>query len=487
MTRTGRTALLLIAALAATPFAAALAQGPQQQGDALSARLDPTTSSAEAKAEFWSGLDDWQNQSGTTAEQHFRRAIALDSNFGLARVFAAGYPARGREALPSVEMDRGIALSARATAAEGLFALAWRERSANRHRRSAQLLHSAMELLPGEPRLASEYVWETIEASDTKAALDSVRVFRQRFPSFAPLCFPLAYLLTARGDSTEALKVAEEYTRLSPQSPASFTYYGRALQIRGRYAEAEAQYRKALAFAPARPDYPYDPASSLAEVYALQGRTADARAIAMEGIARAVDAQDSALHLIVAAKASILAGDQRQALTLLASARAKSQFVTRLASLSIDALLAEANALFGDRRTVPTHLARLPIVNPNDSTLALVWHAVEYAYAGQSDSALAYADHLVAGAAPETQWRTMWAHVARGIVLRDKRQCAQALDELRQADSTLVEVQAARADCELQLGNRAAAVMWRDRVLARREMGLRPAEIYARARMKQMK
>jgi tetratricopeptide (TPR) repeat protein len=488
MTRTRRTTVLLIAALVATPPPSALAQGAQQQGTASSARLEPTTSSAAANAEFSSGLDDWQNQSSTTAEKHFRRAIALDSSFGLAYVFAGAIPPRSIEALQSSELDRGVALAARASTAEGLLALAWRERAANRHRRSAQILHTAMELLPDEPRLASEYVWELIGASDMKPALDSVRVFRKRFPSFPPLCFPLAFLLAARGDSAEALSVAEEYAHLAPQSPASSTYYGRALQIRGRYEEAEAQYRKALALAPARPDYPYDAPNSLAELYELQGRTADARAIAMEGIAHAVDAADSVLHLTVAAGTSILAGDHPRALSLLASAREQNHSAGNASSFPTDATLAVANALFGDRRTVPTHLARLPIIDPSDSSNALAWHAVAYAYAGQLDSALAYADHLTAGATRETQWRTMWAHVARGLAHRESRQCARALDELRQSDSTLVEVQAARADCESQLGNRAAAIMWRDRVLARRELRLvRPAEMYARARMQRMK
>ena len=483
MTHICRTAGLLIA----TPVAYALAQGAQQQGHNLSARLDPTTTSAAAKAEFLSGLDDWQNQSYTAGEQHFRRAIALDSTFGLAYVFAGAIPPRSLEALRSEELDRGVALAARASTAEGLLALAWREKAGNRFRRAAQLLHDAMELLPDEPRFASEYVWALI-AADDKSALDSVRAYRKRFPSFPPLCFPLSYLLTARGDSAEALAVAEEYTRLAPQLPASFAYYGRALQIRGRYADAEAQYRQALALAHAGPDYPFDARSSLAELYELQGRSADARTIAMQGIARAVDATDSALYMSVAAGTSILAGDQRRALSLLASAREKSQFTGNTASLPIDVLLAQAHALFGDRRAVPTYLARLPIINPIDSSNALVWRAVAYAYAGQLDSAMAYADHLIAGATPETQWRTTWAHVARGLAHREKRQCAQALEELRKSDSTLVDVQAALADCESQLGNRAAAVVWRDRVLARRELRLiSPAQMYARARMKQMK
>ena len=489
MTPARLAAVLLITALVAAPPANALAQSAQQQGGVLNTRLDPTSTSTLAKDEFRVGLDDWQNGSWTTAEQHFRRAIALDSNFGLARVFAGGITPRSAAALQSGDMDRGIALAARASAAEGLLALAWREgRIAQRMQQSAQLLHDAMELLPEEPRLASEYVWALIVASETKPALDSVQAFRKRFPSFAALLTPHAYLLTVRGDSAEALKVSEEYAHLAPNLAASALYYGRALQVRGRYEEAEAQYRGALGLASSHADYP-DASSSLAELHALRGRTAEARAMAMEGIARSVDASDSAVHLTVAGGTAILAGDQRQALSLLASAREKSQYTGgREWYFPTDALLAEANALFGDRRAVPTYLSRLPIISPSDSAGALVWRAVVYAYAGQLDSALAYADHLAAGATPQSQWRTTWAHLARGVAYLEQRQCAQAMPELRQSDSTLVEVQAARADCESQLGNHAAAIMWRDRVLARRELRLlAPAEVYAVVRMKRIK
>jgi tetratricopeptide (TPR) repeat protein len=487
MTRDCRSAVLLIVALVATAAPGALAQGAQQQGSTSGARLEPTTTSAAAKAEFLAGIDDWQVGAFTTAEKRFHRAIALDSSFGLAHVFAGAIPPRSLEALRSAHLDRGVALAARASTVEGLIALAWREKARNGFQRSAQLLHDAMQLLPDEPRLAHEYVWSVILSSNWKSALDSVRVFRKRFPSFPALYAPHSLLLAALGDSAEALSVAEEYARLAPQLPASTAFYGRALKLRGRFAEAEAQYRRSLSHAPAHPDYPADARSSLAELSELQGRTVEARTIAMEGIARATDAADSALYMSVAAGTSILAGDHRQALSLLASAREKSGFTGNTSLLPVDGLLAVANAIFGDRRVAPTHLARLPL-NAIDSSNALIWHAVAYGYAGQLDSALAYADHLTRGATPETRSRTTWAHAARGLAYREKRQCAKALDELRQSDSTLVEVQAARADCESQLGNGAAAMVWRDRVLARRELRLiHPGEMYARARMKQMK
>ena len=123
-----------------------------------------------------------------------------------------------------------------------------------------------------------------------------MRVLHKRFPSFPALCNPLSFLLAARGDSTEALSAAEEYARLAPQLPASSAFYGRALQVRRRYDEAEAQYRRSLTLAPARPDYPFDARSAMAELNELRGRSAEARAIAKEGIGRAVDASDSALY-----------------------------------------------------------------------------------------------------------------------------------------------------------------------------------------------
>ena len=492
MPRDRCSAVLLIAALVTALPASALAQGAQQQGDVISGRLDPSTSSAAAKAAFTAGLEAWQNQGYSTGEKLFRRAVALDSNFGLARVFAAAIPARSIEELRPDELDRGVALAARASTAEGLLAIAWRlergENTPSAFLRAAPILHSAMDLLPDEPRLANEYVWALILGSDPKSALDSVRVLHKRFPSFPALCNPLSFLLVARGDSAEALSAAEEYARLAPQMPASSAYYGRALQVRRRYDEAEAQYRRSLALAPARPDYPFDARSALAELSELRGRTAEARAIAMEGIGRAADATDSALYMSVAAGTSILAGDYRGALNLLASAREKAQFTGNSTALPIDAILAVATAMFGDRGAVPAYLARLPMVNPIDSSNALAWHALAYGYAGQLDSTTAYAEHLIAGATPQTQWRAIWAHLGRGLAYRERKQCARALDELRQSDSTLVEVQAARADCESQLGNRAAAMIWRDRVLAQRELRLiRPGDMYARARMKQMK
>ena len=80
-----------------------------------------------------------------------------------------------------------------------------------------------------------------------------------------------------------------------------------------------------------------------------------------------------------------------------------------------DAILAEANAVFGDGRSVSSYLARLHAETPVDSAVDIVIHALAYGYAGQLDSAMAYSDRLANNTT--VPWRQPWAHRARGIAL----------------------------------------------------------------------
>src|SRR5205085_6778596 len=50
-------------------------QAAQQQGSASSTRLELSSASAAAKAEFWAGIDDWQNFAWSSAEKRFNRAV----------------------------------------------------------------------------------------------------------------------------------------------------------------------------------------------------------------------------------------------------------------------------------------------------------------------------------------------------------------------------------------------------------------------------
>src|SRR5690349_3934433 len=237
-------ALLVSALLCVTPGVLP-SQSTQQQGtDLASGRLVPTTRSGAAKAEFWAGIDDWQNFAFASAVKHFRKATALDPRFGLARVLAAGVDPQSVEEYQANDMQRGVADAARASTAEGLYALAWREKTANNHQRAASLFHAAMEILPNEPHLATEYLWELF-AWNPKAGLDSARAVHARFPGFPAVDAALAWFtMSAGGDTTAALAMAEQYLRDAPGQAAPINFYGGIQMMRGHYTEAESVFKR---------------------------------------------------------------------------------------------------------------------------------------------------------------------------------------------------------------------------------------------------
>ena len=473
-------ALAVLIVLAST----AHGQNPQQQGSTVTGKLSLSTGSAAARAEFWQGLEDWQTSAYTSGQRHFRRAVALDERFALARLFATGELATSRQQL--IEREYALADAARQSTEEGILALAWREKALGHQVRARALWRAAMDIMPNEPAIAVEYLWASL-AVNPKQGLDSARAFRTRFPSYAPLAYPVSVLSLVTGDTAGALRAAEDFTRIAPKTPASFGNYGALLQTLGRYDEAEAQYRKGIALAPVHADYGTDAASLLAELYAVRGRNADARTVASQALARALDPSDSAMYMTEIAGTYFVAGDNRQGMQLLESARQRSATMgSGTGPERLDAILAEANAVFGDGRSVSTYLARLDPVEPNDTAVVYVMHGTAYAYAGQLDSALAYSERLLNGTT--VPWREVWSHRLTGFALATAKQCDRAKSELMKADSAGFEVLAARADCELQQGHKTAALALRDRALALQDFTyFRPAMIRARMRLAQMK
>jgi len=344
-----------------------------------------------------------------------------------------------------------------------------------------------MELLPNEPHLVSEYVW-SLSAVDMQAALDSARAARTRFPSFGPLSPALTFVLTQTGDTAAALAEARHYTELAPTQPASFAYYGRLLQMAGRMTEAEAQFRQSIASSTVHAVAPYDGTMALAEVRVLQGDVASARDVLHGAMRRSTSTSDSIRYLQALAGTQLLLGDQSGAIRSYEGITPLWLALRPPAGLDIGPLgVALVNAAFGDRRLVSKSLADVHIIVPTDS----VWYEMSvanvYAYAAQTDSTFKYADKLAARA-PATPFAGQVAHFVRGELYLQTRRCDKAVVEFVQSDTTTVEIQQGMAECELQLGHRDAARVWRNRALMRRDVNLLdPGELHARMRVAQLR
>lgn len=473
---------------AAAVLSAAIANGQVAQSatNPAAGKLALSTNSAEAQSEFWKGLEDWQSFSYSSGQSHFRRAYALDNRFALARVLATGGMTT---AAMAAQRDAALADAARQSTEEGVLALWWREKALNHVAQQKILLRTAMQLMPNEPGPITEYLWlGPAEGANARQFADSAQAFRARFPSYGPLALVTSSLLMNAGDTAGALRVAEEWTRISPQIPASFGYYGGLLVQLHRYDDAEAQYRKGMALLPAHADYGADAASALAEMYMLRGRTADARAVASEALARATQPSDSALYMAEVAGTYFATGDNARAMQLLKDARQKSETIGGgVNPFPFDYYLAEASAMTGDAASMRAAMGRLRLQTANDTALFLLNYANNYSYLGQTDSALTYSDRLasVAGA----PWAAGYAHHMRGVALAAAKQCARARSELAQApDTGSLELRYTRAQCELELGNRAAALALRDRAIESLDFVLfDPAYVRQRQRLAQMK
>src|SRR5689334_25255988 len=145
--------LLIVLGLAvALPTAPTAGQAPQP-APTSGGKLALTTKSAEAQAEFWKGMEDWQSYSYSSAQRHFRRAYALDNRFALARALATG-----GMTTPEMAAEREAALTdaARQSTEEGILALWWREKALGNVEKTQILLRAAMQLMPKEPGPATE-------------------------------------------------------------------------------------------------------------------------------------------------------------------------------------------------------------------------------------------------------------------------------------------------------------------------------------------
>ena len=483
--RCPRAPILLIALGFATaaPRAPVVGQAPQP-APTTAGKLALTTRSAEAQAEFWKGMEDWQSYSYSSAQRHFRRAYALDNRFALARALATGGMTTPEMA---AERERALADAARQSTEEGILALWWRDKALGNVEKTKILLRAAMQLMPNEPGLATEYLWALNDGTNGKQLADSARAYRSRYPTYGPLALVTSVVLMNAADTAGALRVAEEWTRIAPRTAASFGYYGSLFQQLGRYDEAEAQYRKGMQVLPARGDYGSDPATALAEMYLMRGRTADARGVATDALSRAADASDSALYLTDLAGTYFASGDSRRGIQLLEQARSKSETVGGgLVPFPLDYLLGEASALNGDASSTRKYMNRLRLTTANDTALFLANYANDYAYLGQLDSAMTYSDRLAK--VSTVPWAVGISHHTRAVALAAAKQCARARTEIAQADSASLEMRVTRADCEFQLGNRTAALAARDRALATQEyVVLDPVYARHRTRLAQMK
>lgn len=432
-----------------------LAQGAPAAAGTTSPVL---TSSSPAKQEFIDGVEDVAYLFNGRAAQRFDRALALDSTYGLARVFYASFAPQLDQAQRDSAAARGLADAAHGSAAEVKLAAAVGELASNRPAAAQSLFRELAGMYPDNALYA---MWSATDWVGTRPPAATVEAFREvttRFPSYGAPYNTLAYTLLATGDTAGALAAAAKQVQLAPTQPNAHDSYAELLQAAGRLDDAVKHYTEATVRSPSFTEGYV----GIAEVRQLQHRGADARAALGRAIRNAMNLPDSLRYMEYVAQSDVAEGRDEQAATQLTEvARLAESRGAKAQAAAAHRDLALLAALRKDTRGVEQQLADARGAGATDTPARERQQAevgaLAYLIAGNADS-------LRAMAAGRDS-----AHLVQAMVMLHDGRGEEALRELALADTTAPIALELSAEAQVRLGHADVARADRQRLLARRD------------------
>ncbi|HXV85841.1 MAG TPA: hypothetical protein VD793_04035 [Gemmatimonadales bacterium] len=424
-------------------------------------RLSATTTSAEARAAFWSGLDDIDNIYFPRAARQLQQALSLDPSFGIARVayglFAPGLTTEQRDQ----EINRGVADAAQASTGELLAAMAWRARGAAQAEERRILFQAAADLLPADPRLS---YYAAAAVVDQRARERRLAEVARTFPQYGPTFNQLAYLRWTLEDGAGALAAAEQQLKVSANVPNAHDSYAEILQFHGRLDEAAPHYQHAM-----RMDADYIAAhTGLAEIALLKGDGATARTHYGHAIQKDPVPQNKLNYRQAIAVTYVAEGNVKAAVDEYAAvaAEAERNNYTGVATAA-HRNLAVLEAGLGDKATPHGHLARAQELG-GDTPTQQVFAALTHAMLGHMTPAKAAAATFAEGGNAPNPTLALRRNIqaVNGVVAAAEGNTAGALESSRQAGQLGALGKALAAEKLKQAGRTAEAQALRQEVMA---------------------
>ena len=427
-----------------------------QDGDAV---IELSTSSEQAKAHFWAGLEDAHNLYLPGAVRHLDEAVEADPDWGIAHVMRAQFAAMPNSQRLE-DISRGIAAMGEATGDELLMASAILAGRTGNSPKASRMIATLRRNNPDDSYAA---FWAARTAGARGSQMDPEVMWEsviEDFPEYAASYNALAYHRWGTNDQSGALEAVRDYLRLAPDHPNPHDSYAEILQGMGHYADALTHYGHAAA----RADDYTAAHTGMAETYVLMGEYEQAAAH-MERAAEMSAGVAQANFLRGAANAYMLGGDRSEAMdALTAAAEAAPNDGARQVAYLQMALTA---GLMGEGGDVQVHLDQAAGLG-DDTPLFHGMSALAHAAAGHNDEADA-----AAGAMGDVNafWASM-GEVAKGLALVNDGDAAAAMNALSGADVTDPMVQAVMTLALDDLDRDAEAEALRSNVLNRRMLNL---------------
>jgi tetratricopeptide (TPR) repeat protein len=240
-----------------------------------------TSTSQEALRFYTTGLANWENFYYTDAERDFKKAIDLDSTFGMAwgRLAILNFNTNN-EAEAKRTIQKAVDFASHLTLREQLYIRMWQHRIMFRNKEAAQVADSIVMLYPRDKEgfVALGFCYEI--GKNLEAAVRSYQKAIDIDTSYAHAVMLLGYAYSALGEQEKAIAQMQRYIRLSPNAADPRASYADLLLRVGRYDDALEQYSMSLKL---KQDYWYA-ITKIGDIYLVLGRLRDAAAQYSRGV-----------------------------------------------------------------------------------------------------------------------------------------------------------------------------------------------------------
>jgi tetratricopeptide (TPR) repeat protein len=231
-----------------TPTPAPAPQAPQPTL-AGGGKIPVTTSSAEARAEFLKGRDNFEKLLITDSIAHFQKAASLDPGFASAELALANSAPTGKEFFE--HLHKAVGLADKASNGEKLLILA-AEAGANANpAKQKEYLDTLVTAYPNDERahfnLGGYFFFGQQQYAQ---AIEQYKKATELEPSYSTAYNLLGYAYRQTGDFGGAERAFQKYIELIPRDPNPYDSYAELLLKMGRFDDSIVQYRKALEIDP---------------------------------------------------------------------------------------------------------------------------------------------------------------------------------------------------------------------------------------------
>lgn len=402
-------------------------------------KIPITTRSDEARKEFITGRSLFENLKRKESVPHFKKALALDSEFALASAYLALSEGTARAFVENLE--RASKLAAHASDGERALILGWQAGGSGKVALQREQWETAVRLYPQDERALTQLGTHFFGQQEYARAAECFKKAITLNPDYAQAYNLLGYSHRFLGDVGAAEKAFKKYTSLIPDDPNPYDSYAELLLKVGRLDEAVTLYRKALSISPNFSNSHI----GLAAAFMYQDKPAEARKEMSALLAKAQDDTDRRQAMFVNALSYIEEGKTEDAIREMKQQYALGQKINDAGAMSGDLVamgtiqldagnISAAEELYKKAYEVVQKSA-LPDAVKALNKLGNYYNAAVVATAkGQYDPATKAAEELSREAeALGNKNQIRLAHEVRGRIALARKDFATALDELSNA------------------------------------------------------